>query len=138
MKKKNYRKVTYWWHTDGQFAYEHVSGAHMCRRIRTFPERRQWIADDADEELRDLGCRPRGGRSPGPLDPWNDYIVSRTGGRSWKDYTRARKQWDRDDRDATPYHPESSSLWATLRAIKMELERNSLTGQHPQGDHIPV
>jgi hypothetical protein len=58
------------------------------RHVRTFNELRQLINDDAE------GLPVRRKRLLLP-DWYDDPQVGRHGGRSWKDYTKRRKQWDR-------------------------------------------
>ena len=68
--------------------------AGYYRKIRTFPELRRNAADAVDyRDEPHIDVKRGRGRNSNKLDAWNDFPVSRTGGRSWKDYTRHRKQW---------------------------------------------
>jgi hypothetical protein len=63
------------------------------RRVRTFGEIRANVGAFCDEELRDLKVYPRRCRSAKELDAWNDFGVTRNYKKSWKDFTKLRKQW---------------------------------------------
>lgn len=58
------------------------------RHVRTFNELRQLTNDDAE------GLPVRRKRLGIP-DWYDDPKLSRCNGRSWKDYTKQRKQWDK-------------------------------------------
>lgn len=94
MKKQYRKKLCLWGFRAGQFYY---CTDHHYRPIRTVPEIRanEGLAADIhwDEDYRDLGLYPRGRRSSWNLDSWNDYRISRNYKKSWKDFTKHRKQW---------------------------------------------
>lgn len=60
---------------------------HMHRSPRTMQERRRNVGEAHDREY-----RARGRRMVLPSS-YDDLVASRTGGKSWKDHTRFRKQW---------------------------------------------
>ena len=65
----------------------HHRWGFLCRDPQTMQERRRNIAD------RDEGRYKARGRRMHLPSSWDDIVVSRRGGKSWKDYTRFRKQW---------------------------------------------
>ncbi len=118
--KKQYTKCLQWRAKHpGDFYYEHRA-VYMHRQMRTFSEARAWVAADTDPELRDLKVYPRPKRNPHWLDPWGDYTVCRNFGKSWKDYTRHRKQWMVAD-DPEPDAHKPSALVRTLERMAEEL-----------------
>lgn len=91
--KTKYRKV-YGFRAEHEGDFMYVwNGKGYHRPIQTFNEIRQ--NTNARRELRGLprSAQPRGSRSRCELDAWNDENRGRDYGRSWKDYTRHRKQW---------------------------------------------
>jgi hypothetical protein len=88
--KTHYRK-TYTRGSTEKFFYEVEYNYH--RPIHTFSEVRQNMGVLADEELRELNVRPRACRNEMVLDSWNDFRISRNFKKSWKDFTKHRKQW---------------------------------------------
>lgn len=93
--KKRYRKA---WgrrrvHHPGEFYYDSVDGGYG-RAISTFPELRRNEGDRSDRELCELGVKVRPCRTGRNLDSWNlERCESRYGKRTWKDFTRHRRQW---------------------------------------------
>lgn len=57
----------------------------MFRRMRTQQERRRNAGDRTDYGYQ--------GRRKSIPSAWDDIPYSRLGGKSWKDYTRHRRQW---------------------------------------------
>ena len=93
--KKQYRKILcVRGMLAGQFYYR-TDRYH--RQIRTAAEIRanEGLAADChwDDDFRGLGLHPRGRRSSWNLDSWNDFKISRNYKKSWKDFTKHRKQW---------------------------------------------
>ncbi len=93
--KTQYRKVKKWWFRQGispRYELEH-GGYH--RSINTWSEIRQneWARDDIRQH--DYTYKVRARRNYFLLDSWNDFNISRNYGRSWKDYTRNRNQYDK-------------------------------------------
>lgn len=68
-------------------------GCGYHRPIKTYNEIRQNICDEHDHRGDARSCRPRSCRNRGALDAYNDVNRSRNYGKSWKDFTRFRKQW---------------------------------------------
>lgn len=108
MKKKNYRLET---NLRGKVVF--VDHHHnYCRPIKTFSEIRQ--NDLSGEECAKLyGVRARPRRTRDTLDAWNDMISSRYGGKSWKDYTKNRHQWE--GRGAVERREQYSPLMTEFR-----------------------
>lgn len=67
--------------------YEHLY-CYQWRQVRTFSEIRQHY------HALDDGQKVRRRRLLIPT-VWDDRTISRNWGRSWKDYTKRRKQWDK-------------------------------------------
>ncbi len=91
--KPNYRKVfSYRAKHAGDFYYDFTAGGYH-RGVRTINELRQNYGDRVD--LRDMprSAHPRRCRNFSELDAWNDFSRSRDYGKSWKHFTRHRKQW---------------------------------------------
>lgn len=65
----------------------HHRWASIHRSPRTLQEARRNIGD------RDEGRYKARGRRMRLPSAWDDYAVARSGGKSWKDHTRFRKQW---------------------------------------------
>jgi hypothetical protein len=74
--------------TESAFYYRHRYASWYCRHPRTTNELRQLRCDDAD------GLPVRRKRLT-IRTAYDDPPVSRNYGKSWKDYTKRRKQWDR-------------------------------------------
>lgn len=93
--KKHYRKIARWNATEPGDFYYCTHNYH--RPIRTVAEIRAnlgLIADGrTDDDLRGLHIFPRGARGSYELDSWNDFAISRNWKKSWKDFTKNRKQW---------------------------------------------
>jgi hypothetical protein len=91
--KKNYKKVmSYRAKHDGDFHYE-WTGHGYHRPIRTFNEVRQNEGDRSDFRRERIPCAVRARRNDHTLNAWNDFNRSRNYGKSWKHFTRHRKQW---------------------------------------------
>lgn len=121
--KSQYRKYKNRWagKHPGEFHYEHVKRSYY-RRIRTFPELRRLAGDKADYEHAsyiDVG-RNRG-RNSKMLDAWNDFPKKRTSGnaRSWKDFTKHKKQWMVSD-DPKPIHSPKTRFWGMMVLMGLE------------------
>lgn len=119
--KTKYRKVLcrYADHA-GDFMYV-WNGRGYHRPIKTFNEIRQ--NTNARRELRGMpkSAQPRGCRSRCELDAWNDEERSRNYGKSWKHYTRHRKQWMvKDDPDPRVEYPTGLALSLVIRSIVFE------------------
>lgn len=99
---------------DWSYSLEH-GGYH--RAIRTFPEIRRNAGDKTD--LRGEKIRYRNRSAADMLDAWNDYPISKGWGRSWKTYTKHRKQW-MTGRDPAPKLPDWWTSWP-LRARYYDL-----------------
>ena len=97
--KKNYKQIVQeqwfcswdgtWrdrWYDKAIGKFRHTLGYH--RNIRTFNERKQNHYAKCD------GIKVRGNRKHLRTN-WDDPRRGRTYGRSWKDYTKRKKQWDR-------------------------------------------
>lgn len=63
------------------------------RPIHTAQELRQREADRVDARHDRQMIKARGNRSTRFLNAWNDVPVSRSGGKSWKDYTKRPAQY---------------------------------------------
>ena len=68
-------------------------GSAWFRPIRTAGELRQREADRVDGRHEWQPIKRRGKRSNSRLDAWNDIQASRSGGKSWKDYTKRPAQY---------------------------------------------
>lgn len=81
------------WCIDNDFFYCLQYG--YFRSIQTFPERRDNdFFDTHDEDRKMYRIKFRRARSSGMIpNSWDDIHVSREGGKSWKDYSKCRKQW---------------------------------------------
>lgn len=90
--KPNYEKLERFYKGCNHWNYGLRWGGY-CRPIRTAQELRQREADRVDGRAEGLGVKRRGNRGRCILDAWNDYPTSRCGGRSWKDYTKRRRQY---------------------------------------------
>lgn len=92
--KNQFEKKTLTWrrgHRADEYVYVHV-GPFYHRHVRTFPEIRRNCADVNEyRETKMRGIRPCRGNVY--LNAWNDWNVSRNYGKSWKDFTKNRKQW---------------------------------------------
>lgn len=63
---------------------------NFCRNIRTFAERKVTHGHMNDK----LPVKIRGKRRPYHIpNSWDDIGISRHSGKSWKDYTKAKKQY---------------------------------------------
>jgi hypothetical protein len=71
-----------------KFRYK-LDWGHYHRRPQTQNERRQNFAAQAD------GMPVRRCRVKGLPHSWDDLHRARDWGKSWKDYTKHRKQWER-------------------------------------------
>lgn len=120
--KTQYRKYVGYYDEPGQYSYCLRNGGYH-RSVRTFPELRERAGVEADEELREYGVQPRLGRNHNMLDPWNDFAIRRNHGRSWKDYTKHRKQWMRAN-DPAPSENHSRFI-DRLMALIAALEADS-------------
>lgn len=93
--KKHYRKVACFRATEPGHFYYCTHNYH--RPVRTVGEIRAYLgllADGrTDDDMRDLKIFPRAARGPYELDAWNDFAISRSWKKSWKDFTKNRKQW---------------------------------------------
>jgi hypothetical protein len=97
--KNNYKKITpkLWFNTwKGEWEvenwgvgrYTHNWDSWHYRYVKTWNERRQNYNAKQD------GHKVRGKRTfPNLPSVWDDIRISRIWGRSWKDYTKQRKQW---------------------------------------------
>ncbi len=97
--KKNYRRVpseyvyySYFHHEWRSFESRHAGSYELAHRNflrypKTAAERRQLCADVCDG----IKVRRRRLNIPTVRD---DILISRQYGRSWKDYTKQRRQWD--------------------------------------------
>lgn len=95
--KTQYRKYVDDWRKDspGNFYYTLVSKGYY-RRIRTISELRRRAADDVDfPHVSYIDTGRNRGRNTKMLDAWNDFPRARcrNNPRSWKDYTKHKKQW---------------------------------------------
>jgi hypothetical protein len=103
MKTKYSKVLNCWSNRPGDYFYV-WNGRGYHRAVKTFSEIRQNEATRADLRGVHHTAHPRGRRSRYELDAWNDFKRDRTYGKSWKHYTRHRKQWMvREDPKATPY-----------------------------------
>lgn len=76
---------------DNDFVFVH-RGPNYHRRIKTFPEVRQNCGDENEYRGTNMrGIRPC--RSNTYLNAWIDGSICRNYGKSWKDFTKYRKQW---------------------------------------------
>lgn len=99
---------------NGDFYYE-WTGSGYYRPIGTFSEVRQNTGDANDFQKEEIKCRVRAKRSMRNLDPWQDFARSQNYGKSWKQYTRHRKQWMVKD-DPKPHKtPERGWVYTLLR-----------------------
>ncbi len=91
--KSQFRKEIRTWPKGrgNSFVFVH-QGPNYHRSIKTFPEIRRNCADENEYRGTNMrGIRPC--RRDHYLDSWNDFMVSRNYGKSWKDFTKYRKQW---------------------------------------------
>lgn len=91
--KKHYRRVASRRSPEpGAFYYRTY---HYYRPVRTVPEIRAYYSLRADrrsdDDMFELNIFPR--RCAHELNPWNDFAISRSWKKSWKDFTKFRKQW---------------------------------------------
>jgi hypothetical protein len=63
------------------------------RPVRTFQEIRSNMMDRSDACDGFWSLRIRGNRSQPVLDARNDFPISKAWKKSWKDFTRQKKQW---------------------------------------------
>jgi hypothetical protein len=119
--KKNYKKVMrYRAKHDGDFYYEWI-GHGYHRPIRTFNEIRQNECDRTDFRQEHIPCSVRARRNDHVLDAWNDVHRSREYGKSWKHFTRHRKQW-MVGRDPSPSACSAITGWvaALMREVGID------------------
>lgn len=110
--KSHYEKAQGYGDEPGQYRYSLSCGGYH-RAIHTFPELRDRDAVIYDDELRDLKVFPRASRSHGVLDAWNDFNIKSNYGRSWKRYTKHRKQWMvGDDPKSISRNENNRLLWS--------------------------
>lgn len=109
MKTHYVKKLTHDAKDEGDFYYSRRYGGYY-RRIRTFQEIRQ---NEAHLREHGQGCGIRLGRNNATLNSWNDFMVSRQYKKTWKDFTRYRKQWMVGD-DPAPIPPRHRSWWVWL------------------------
>jgi hypothetical protein len=65
------------------------------RSPKTGQECKRYVTDRADARREGYHLKLRARRNDGYLNAWNlEPPVSRSGGKSWKDYTTKRAQWD--------------------------------------------
>lgn len=112
--KPNYRKEFSWRAKHPRdFCYDSVQGGYY-RQIRTIQEIRRNIGDYTDFRADPHIDVKRGrGRNSSMLDSWNDFPVSRRGKKSWKDFTRHKKQWMVGG-DPKPVLPPDRRGWGWL------------------------
>lgn len=113
--KSQYRKEIKWYSKRADdFYYVHAwAGYH--RSIRTFGELRQIAAEKAD--FRDGSVKRRLGRNTSVLDSWNDFNRGRSYKKSWKDFTKYKKQWMTSQDKAIETHQE----WGRFQTILSRL-----------------
>lgn len=134
--KTNYRKEINLWRDDDRYYYENVCGGYH-RHIYTFSElransgaRSDYRRDPDFAQLTNL--LPRGRRTARYLDTYNDYSRCRNNGRSWKDYTKNRKQWEMGFEPAPRTHKLSAleqailSMTRSLKALNEESEEDGV------------
>lgn len=93
--KPQFKKTRKTYGREGDFYYEIITNRYY-RPIRTKQEIARNVGDlcDARHEYRGMhikGIRPC--RGNGPLNSWNDFSRVRCWKKSWKDFTRQKKQW---------------------------------------------
>ncbi len=81
IRNKNYRE-------------EYIFSWGYFRAIRTSGEIRANSNDRADAELRAYRVKVRLRRCEAKLDSRNDFSIARNFGKSWKDYTKNKRQWE--------------------------------------------
>lgn len=108
--KTHFRKTRRYYDRDGTYHYEHRY-INMYRRNSHVGRRRQFVADSTDEDLIWNRVYVNSKASPHHMDPWNDKIVQRQHGKSWKEYTKCRSQW------------EAALIPAEYRKSQLELRR---------------
>lgn len=99
-KYEKYYLDTHWYHSQrcrpNYWVYHLKSGGYGRGSFRTQQERRANKSLRYDEDLKELNIhlRVRGHRSDEYLDAWNvEKTATRNWRRSWKEFTRHRKQW---------------------------------------------
>ena len=97
------------------------NGRGYHRPIKTFNEIRQNICDQCDLRGEPRSCQPRARRSRVELDAWNDECRDRNYGKSWKHFTRHRKQWmvGSDPKPRVEY-PEGLTLRLALSVMSLD------------------
>jgi hypothetical protein len=111
--KPNYKKVfSFRARHEGDFYYDFIGKYH--RPVRTFPELRENYGHRVDLRGMPRSCQPRFCRGNSELDAWNDFKRSRDYGKSWKHYTRHRKQWMVGN-DPRPVRDHPTGLAASLQ-----------------------
>ena len=118
--KNNYERVVRHRRSHNREPHVWFEFAHgYFRAVRTFPEIRANHNDARDPELREYRVKVRGCRNRYALDSWNDFPNSRQMGKSWKDYTKNKKQWESK---GAIKEPDLNSPWLNLlRAMDPEL-----------------
>ena len=87
--KKHYVKKPNWNNTSWYYYIDY----HYHRQICTANELRQHSCAKTDRRADRLNYKIRGRRSPAYLDSWNDFNISKNYGKSWKHFTKQKKQW---------------------------------------------
>ena len=64
------------------------------RAVKTYPTIRNINHDIYDVRNEGINFKIRHKRNKAYLDAWNDFPISRSGKRSWKDYSKKHKQWE--------------------------------------------
>jgi hypothetical protein len=94
--KKQYEKYEYdsRWRYEGAWCYLTAWG--YGRAIETFQHCRQYVHDKHDARHDRWAFKTRAKRNASFMNSWNiEPPVSRCGGKSWKDYTKNSKQWEK-------------------------------------------
>lgn len=112
--KKNYRRVERVRRGQRVVRYENIF-RNYHRRIRTSGEIRANENDAGDPELSHYGVKVRACRTSTYLDSRNDFPVGREYKKSWKDFTKNKKQWE--PKSDMIHQPEYSRILAMIEQL---------------------
>lgn len=89
--KNHYKRVQ---RSRGSNRTEYVFEWGYHRSVSTASEIRANTNDRADREFREYRVKVRGRRCAANLDARNDFSIARNFGKSWKDFTKNKRQWE--------------------------------------------
>lgn len=70
-----------------------ITGTYSYRRIRTYQEKRKWFQYEDEMKSSGLNVRRRKRSNVSLADSWDDHRIHTEDYRSWKKYSKAKRQW---------------------------------------------